>query len=512
MLLNEIVPRLGELEAQVHFLSDDGEAKSFTFRALHEEVRHLAVRLRQLGVVPGTRVGILAPSSYRWLVWDLAILDCGAVSVAFAHEPVNVPIGSVMDRLAIGLIAASSDLLPRNDFASPEVVDINDRELTGKEAALRFPRGVADERTHSLAFSSGTTGKVKGLLISRPGTEHLLNLYEAAFGVEPNDRFMTFLPFANYQQRMAYYFCLYHGVDFVYVPYQRMFQGLKQFCPTYMVAPPVFYDVARTMAEVGAGAYANEEERRAFVTQRLKALLGGNVRYLITGMAPIKRSTLDFFWSHEVSLYEAFGITEAGMVCWNKPGQVRIGSVGRPAETGSVTFAEDGEVLITRDALLSLGYFDSSEEDACLTFVGPNTVATGDIAHMDSDGFVVIDGRKKDAIVTKSGEKFHPEVIENRLLCHPGVKSAVVLGGEPLSANTALLVVGNREDTTLTDDIRMFVDQLNPSLPQHQRIRHVLFIENDFTIENGMRTHNLKLNRRAILARHQTALLEMEGA
>jgi long-subunit acyl-CoA synthetase (AMP-forming) len=376
----------------------------------------------------------------------------------------------------------------------------------------RWPHHDPDPRTHSLAFSSGTTGKTKGLLISRPGTEHLLNLYEAAFGSEKGDRFLTFLPFANYQQRMLYYFCLYHGVDFVYVPYQSLFQALKRFQPTCVIAPPVFYEAARSMSEAGVPIQAGNDLRRERLSARLKELLGGNIRYLITGMAPIKRQTLDFFWNHDVALYEAFGITEAGMVCWNKPGQIKLGSVGRPAEPGSVSLSADGEVIVTREALLSLGYFESSEEDARTTFLGSNSVATGDIARMDGDGFLTIIGRKKDAIIVRSGEKFHPEAIEGQIQDDPQVKAAVVMGGEPLPGVVALVVVRDKGDGSVIERIHERIARINASLPQFQRVRQVLFTEGEFTVENGMRTGNLKLNRRAILKRFETDLMSAGAA
>ena len=466
MLLSDIMPRIRGCPAQLHFLSESGAVCSHTFAELHDDVRTLAAALHELGVVPGMRIGILAPSSYRWLVWDLAISSCGAISVAFAHEKSELPLENTLTRLAVCLVAASPALLSPEELHRPDVVDIDVGIYPDKFAVARWPSQDLDPRTHSLAFSSGTTGKTKGLLISRPGTEHLLNLYEAAFGNEKGDRFLTFLPFANYQQRMLYYFCLYHGVDFVYVPYQSLFQGLKRFQPTCVIAPPVFYEVARSMTEAGVAIPAGENLRRERLALRLKELLGGHIRYLITGMAPIKRQTLDFFWNHDVPLYEAFGITEAGMVCWNKPGQIKLGSVGRPAEPQSVSLSADGEVMVTREALLSLGYFESSEEDARATFLGPNSVATGDIAHMDGDGFLTIIGRKKDAIIVRSGEKFHPEAIEGQIQDDPQVKTAVVMGGEPLPGVVALVVVRDKKDDPVIDRIHERIAQINASLPQ----------------------------------------------
>jgi long-chain acyl-CoA synthetase len=501
VLLIDILPRLKDSAAKLCFLSDRGQEEERSFGDLHEEATALVHALSGIGVKSGMRVGLLAPNSSRWIAWDLALLAAGCVSVALPQEKLGLPIETLIERLALNLVAVDPYLVAPDDLRPACVVPVAHGEFEPGRAALQRSPAGDSPLTHSLAFSSGTTGKTKGLVISRSGTERLINLYEAAFGVFEGDRMLTFLPFANYQQRMTYYFCLYHGIDFVYVPFPRLFAGLKQYAPTYVIAPPVFYEATHSMALAGVPASADADESARLLGARLRDLLGGRIRYLITGMAPIKRQTLDFFWTHGVSLFEAFGITEAGMVCWNKPGQVRLGTVGKPAEEGSVSLSTEGEVIVTRDALLSLGYFDSSDEDARSTFLAPNAVATGDIARFDDEGFLTIVGRKKDAIITKAGEKFHPEPIEALIQRAPGVKAAVVLGGDPLPGLAALVVVQDPRLADVTEAIRAHIAGLAAELPPSQRVRQVVFTDQDFTIENGMRTKNMKLNRRAILQR-----------
>jgi len=296
---------------------------------------------------------------------------------------------------------------------------------------------------------------------------------------------------------MTYYFCLWHGVDFVSVPFPQLFAGLKKHAPSFVIAPPILYESLHTLtrASVGPKLAGDAQALRA----RLHELTGGNVRYLVTGMAPIKRATLDFFWANGLSLYEAFGITEAGMVAWNKPGAARVGTVGRPAEPGCVTLSDEGEVIVTRDALLSFGYFESSEEDARTTFVAANAVATGDIAAFDADGFLTVIGRKKDAIITKNGEKFHPEPIESAIHRDPRVHVAVVLASERAGL-AAVISTRHHADADALAALRAHVDTVNADLPAQQQVRQLVFTDRDFTIENGLRTRNLKLNRKAIAA------------
>jgi long-subunit acyl-CoA synthetase (AMP-forming) len=505
MQLAEILGRLSGRNNTLTFLADNGEETIKSFHDLSTDTQILIDALQCAGVVPGARVGILAPNSYAWVMWDLALIAQGCISVALAQEKPGETPAQLVARHQLALLALDPVWGDATEADLPYVVDIYQPSLAAGKRARPGPLLEHTPDTHSLVFSSGTTGRTKGLIISAPGTENLVGLYAQAFGVVEQERMLTFLPFANYQQRMTYYLCLYYGADFVYVPFPRMFAGIKKYQPSFMIAPPVFYEAMQNMAMVGPKptADADPAQIQSAISARLAGLLGGHMRYMITGMAPIKRQTLDFFWRHGVALYEAFGITEAGMVAWNKPGQIRVGTVGKPAETDTVSLNEEGEVIVTRKALLSLGYFDAAEEDIRSTFIGPNSVATGDIAEFDQDGFLIIIGRKKDAIITKAGEKFHPEALESGIGADPAVKVAVVMGGDNLPGITAVVVIGDCDNAEVNDRIKAQIGTMNVGLPVFQQVKRVMFTAQEFTIDNGLRTKNMKLNRKAIAAAYQ---------
>lgn len=493
MKLEDIIERLRGESCTLTFVDDKGAPAVKTFHQLHGDTLAVVERMNALGVTAGCRVGIAAPSTYPWIVWDLACIALGCVSVALPNDKPQREWHELIETYRLTLLAVESDWLDDAALRHERVVDIDGSAAAPSQPCagrvIEHPHG-----THSLVFSSGTTGKTKGLIVSAAGTHKLLDLYFDAFGVAPGERFLTFLPFANYQQRMVYYFCLYHRVHFVAVPFPLLFASLKKYKPTFVIGPPVLYENLQNLTRASAGA----QDREAW-SRKLAELTGGCIRYMITGMAPIKRATLDFFWDCGISLYEAFGITEAGMVAWNKPGSVCVGTVGRPAEAGTVSLSEEGEVIITRDALLSLGYFESSEEDARSTFIAPNSVATGDIAQFDADGFLHIIGRKKDAIITNNGDKFHPEPIESQIHRDPRVGVAVVLADDRVGL-TAVISTRQHDDPEVTRQLRAHVAAINETLPAQQRVKHIIFTDREFGIENGLRTRNLKLNRKGIAA------------
>ncbi|MBN3723238.1 AMP-binding protein [Burkholderia sp. Ac-20379] len=503
MKLGDIVGRLAAHRGQLVFAAPDGAECVRSFQDLHRDVIATAQWVGQLGLRPGARIGLAGPAGYAWMVWDLACIELGCVSVAFPNERGADACDTLIQRYGLSLLAIDAAWLDRSDGvaslpantvlldAAPSPVAVCASTEAREDVAAQAPD------THSLVFSSGTTGKTKGLVMSARGTEHLIDLYHDAFGVADGERFLTFLPFANYQQRMIYYFCLYYGIDFVSVPFQGLFAGLKQYQPSFLIAPPIVYETLQTLASAGVGKA--DAQREARLTERLSALTGGKIRYMVTGMAPIRRATLDFFWRHDITLYEAFGITEAGMVAWNKPGSVRLGSVGRPAEAASVSLTEEGEVIVKRDALLSLGYFEASEEDRLATFVAADAVATGDIGQFDDDGFLRVVGRKKDAIISSNGEKFHPEPIEAMLQQDSRIDVAVVMGS---TAPGLRAVIGTRHhaDAAVLGELRAHVAQVNAALPAQRKLVDLVFTGSEFSIANGLRTPNLKLNRRAIAA------------
>ncbi|KAA1003856.1 long-chain fatty acid--CoA ligase [Paraburkholderia panacisoli] len=501
MRLDEIIGRLRDKPNTLTFVDDKGDQTVKTFHELFIDVLATIERGKGLGLIPGCRVGIAAPSAYLWMVWDLACIGLECVSVALPNDRLHKPCAASIDQYQLTVMVVEPGWPAPDAPPHERVVGINvapDTQAGYSQQVLPVVVQHAPD-THSMVFSSGTTGKNKGLIVSRAGTENLLNLYFDAFGFEPGDRFLTFLPFANYQQRMIYYYCLYHGVDFVAVPFQLLFASLKLQRPTFVIAPPVLYETLQNLARASVGTHKGDDAagHRGALSQRLKELTGGNMRYMITGMAPIKRAALDFFWECGIPLFEAFGITEAGMVAWNKPGCVRVGTVGKPAEAGSVSLSGEGEVIVTRKALLSLGYFESSEEDARSTFIGPNAVATGDIGEFDDDGFLRVIGRKKDAIVTSNGEKFHPEPIETMLHQDPRVEVAVVMAGR--RAGLCVVISTRRhDDPEVTQALRVHVATVNKKLAAQRQLTHIVFTGSEFSVENGLRTSNLKLNRRAI--------------
>ncbi|NBE79817.1 AMP-binding protein [Micromonospora rubida] len=463
MNLAELTARYRHREtARIVEIDTGGGRRELTHAELGVAVEDRARWLRDAGVGAGRRIGIRASNSIDWVTWDLAALAVGAVVQAFPDET------EIDDRAAFaarhGLaVLVDGDAVHRAEPAPPA------EEVPGD--------------LHSLVYSSGTSGALKGLRISRAGTEYVINRFVDSFAVTPADRHLIFLPLANYQQRLSVYCCLWVGADLVLSPYQRVFAAIRQERPTFVIAPPVFYDtVLQLHARTAAGTPLGE-------------FLGGRIRFMITGMAPISRATLDGFRAAGVRLLEAYGMTESGMIAWNTEDAQRVGTVGRLIDPDAVTFLPDGELLIHRPAPLSLGYFDVEPAVAAQTFRPDGAIVTGDYGRLDPDGFLTLVGRKKDVITLGNGRKVHPAEIEGLFAGVPGIADLIVVStpAQRLGAIVTPVVDGDGERAAIRDGVA----RVNERLDGHQRISGVAFSAEPLRSDRRFLTANMKLSRTA---------------
>ncbi|MCJ8268222.1 MAG: AMP-binding protein, partial [Psychrosphaera sp.] len=318
-------------EQQITFVGVSGSVVNRNFGEFADDVDALILKLRENHIRSGMRVGILGDNSYDWMVWDVALLTIGCISVAFPVDSFGQLADDLIKKYQLSYLAVSDALGLNTSEITRGIVPLELSSTQEWYKCAQHELSETDSHVHSMVFSSGTSGHLKGLTISSLGTENLVTLFEQAFGFEQQDSHLIFLPFAGYQQRMVYYGCLYNGAAVVTVPYLRLFHELRLRKPTFVIAPPMFFETVHKLTR-RADADATKKA--------LDTLLGGNIRCMITGMAAIKRESLDYFWDHDIALYEAYGITEAGMVAWNKPALKKIGTVGSVAEPGTVVLGE----------------------------------------------------------------------------------------------------------------------------------------------------------------------------
>jgi len=482
------------------------------------DVRRAAAGLAAAGLGPGERVGIRGHNCYEWLVLDLALLSLGAVPVAF-------PVPDFAGRRNAELIAAYGLAAL---FAGPESrageqagpVAPLERMLDGIEvtplADPPAPAGaqvlVADRDVFTLAFSSGTAGRVKCLLLAWPGVQALVEAQSAAFPLRRGDRIMIALPLSTFQQRYLCYLAIRNDCDIVLTTAGRLIQALPLTKPTIMLGPPACYEFAETRyrnlpgrSRIGrdllaamAIALPAESLRRRWRRAAFRdfhRMFGGSMRLMLVGSAPVRPEMLSFFARAGFGMYQIYGMTEIGYIAWNRAGRNRPGSVGREVYPGSVHLGPDGEVLVRHDAHLCIGYEGEEPDEVAAVLRGPDLVATGDLGERDRDGYLYLVGRKKNLLITRGGHKLQLESLEHEFCQAEGVCQAALLSD---GAGLALAAFFDGDPRAVRASVLGRIAQVNARLEDELRIRRLALVEGALSADSPLLNRNLKINRAAV--------------
>lgn len=500
------------------FTFERGKAVRHSYAELHADVLAAQAALRGWGVTAGMRVGIYAPNSYYWLVHDLALIEIGAISVPFTDDFAGSVNDALLERYNIALLLIArigARLFPNK----PAHVAFIDGDNTDVRVIARTPSGDTDEADqHSLVFSSGSAGGLKGLVISRKGVEATLPPVVEAIGLKPKDRLLLFLPMSNFQQRNMCYCALFYDFDIIVTDYTQLFAAMKALNPTVLIAPPVLYQMmhaefekypawkqalwratGKTLSLIPSAPVRMKLARILF--QDFYRQFGNRMRVLVTGMAPIRRNIGKFFELIQLPLCESYGMVEAGSITFRPAGSREYSSVGKVLRGIEVTFEPDGEIIVHRAMPLTLRYFQCADGENERTFLGAGRIATGDMGRLDTAGNLHLLGRKKELIITSGGQKIHPEVIEQELNHCPDVAHSVIFLKRDASHLTCVVEVNAPDDEDARARIRKYVDGLKTTRKAAQFVE-LVFTGEPFSKENGMLRPNLKIDRKAIAARY----------
>ena len=477
-----------------------------TYRQLHDDVKRLAARLGGAGLRPGMRVGVWMANSYEWLVADLSLLELRCISVALPVEAAQDGLAAEVKRLGLHAVLCDPGDAPDETWAW----------RGGGDGAGFAPRAVPFEERTDLAvpawtFSSGTTGRLRCIETDRRGVEALVSIIGETFRVDDQDRFLLFLPMHSFQQRFLLYATLWHGVHVTITEPRHLLTAMVAAGPTLLIAPPSLFEAMarrvtalpprqRWALRVGLGlarllpAGLASRLRRA-LGRPLREALGGRTRLLISGMAPISESALATFERLGMPITEVYGMTECGMIAWNTASERRLGAVGRPLRDARVTLGDDGEVLVQRSAQPTRRYL-FEDEAADGTYRGDGLIATGDLGRLDADGYLYLTGRKKNIVVTATGEKLSPEPLEAELRAIPSVDHAVfVQRGGRLAV--VCRVDAGADAAAVTRAVSARLQDARNGLSAAE----VVVTAEPFTVASGIITANLKVRRDALAAR-----------
>ena len=516
-----------------------------------ECVGHAAARLAQAGLFPGDRIGILAPTCIEWEYAQMGALHLGAVVVGIdANYPeetrhallrslrlsaLAVEHAAILERIPSDLVAGLKFVIvfdgsaPPMGFPVPCIKDALDSPQPAALAQRGPPRACAED-VAIVVFSSGTSGAPKPIAYTHG---QVVLAVEAIVEVFPDiaeqSHFLCWLPLAQLFQRILNFCAIAKGAtSYIVADPRNVMNELPSAAPVLLIGVPRFYERVRQGIEdnvaslngvrgvlgrqglrflrrSAAGVRSAADRLLApalerWVLSRLRAAFGMNLRYLISGSAPMPGPLLRWYESLGLPIYEAYGVSENIVpIAMNRPGARRSGTAGQPLPLNDVKLGDDGEILVRGPGVFS-GYLDAATEHP----LRPDGFwTTGDLGKFDTDGFLTVTGRKRDVFKSSGGRWVTPEHIEAAVQKVPCIDQVVVLG-DSLAGIVAIACINaaDPQKQLLQERLRSALVELPPG----ERPQIVLVRSRPFTIEGGELTTNLKVRRRAIAEEHRSAI------
>ncbi|MDP1876095.1 MAG: AMP-dependent synthetase/ligase [Actinomycetota bacterium] len=533
-----------------------------------DEVKAVAKGIVANGVEPGERLGVMSRTRYEWTLVDYAIWYAGAVSVPVYETSSAEQIQWMLsDSGAVGAFFESERNKATYDQVAVDIptltrvwvfedgvieslkadgASVSDETLEARRAAVK-PDDLA-----TIIYTSGTTGRPKGCMLTHKNfmfeVDNVVQGMPQVF-LAPGSSTLLFLPIAHVFGRAIQLGCIRAGVRLGHSSdIKDLLPALQSFQPTFLLAVPrvfekvfnssqqkavadgkgnifntaaqVAVDYSKALDEGGAG-FMLKIKHAVFdrlVYSKIRHAMGGNVRWSVSGGAPLGARLGHFYRGINVTILEGYGLTETSAATTvNRPDALRIGSVGQPLPGAKVKVAADGELLLGGDQIF-VGYWNNPTATA--EAIEPDGwFHSGDIGEIDDQGFVKITGRKKELLVTAAGKNVAPAVLEDRLRANWLVSQCMVVGdGQPFIAALVTIdpeafpawvkqkskpagstVADLAEDADLIADIQSAVNDANKAVSHAEAIKKFKILGVDWTEEGGQITPSLKLKRNVVM-------------
>ncbi|MGW8313050.1 MAG: AMP-dependent synthetase/ligase [Desulfuromonadales bacterium] len=536
------------------------------------------------GIKHGDRVAIMAPNGPNWVWADVATQACGGISVPVYHteslaNTLYILNSSSSRFLFVWSAVVAGELLQHlEDLPTLETVILFRGELEhqrlllqkdflkeaepdlDQELSRRLESGKPEDLA-SIVYTSGTTGPPKGVMLTH--RNFLANIRDCAqlFQLGSQDTCLSFLPLSHVFERMAgYYLMLHQGVTIAYAEnFDSLPVNLHEVQPTVVFSVPRLYEkmFARVMDKVVSGPWfkrkifftslslckvrvarelsgrpvpallkISTDILRKWVFQGLRNSLGGRIRFLVSGGAPLTRNVAEFFLATGIQIFEGYGLTETSpVIAVNTPQALRLGTVGKPLPGTQVKLAADGEILVAGPGVFQ-GYWENPEQSRKALQDG--WFHTGDIGELDDQGFLSITDRKKDLIVTAGGENVAPQILEKLFKTDKFIANSMVCG-DRRPFLTALLIpnfdnlsryarMKNIDfithcdlvnHPTILELMRRRIEKLQQDQPSFMRIKRFTLLSRDFLVESGELTQTLKIKRKAVSKKFKQVIESM---
>ena len=509
---------------------DGGKTKQYTWKQTLEEARRMAAYLKSLDLEPGSRIAQLSKNCTHFIITDLAIWMAGHVSVALYptlnaetvqytiehSESKLIFIGKLDDgpwaEMQKGLpadipkISFPKHISPPNDFDNWEDIVAKHEPIDGS------PVRDGDELA-ILVYTSGSTGRPKGVMHSFNTMTAAADGINAIFDISPSDRMLSYLPLAHVFERWVV------ETGSLALGFQIFFaEALDTFVKDLGRARPTFFiSVPRLWLKFQQGVFKKMPPKKlklflkipilsGIVKKKVLAGLGlDQVRYAGSGSAPIPPDLIQWYRDLGLELLEGYGMSENFAYSHiSRPGESRVGYVGRACDGVKCKISDQGEILVDSPANM-LGYY-KMEEASKNSFTEEGFLKTGDRGEIDSKGRLRITGRVKELFKTSKGKYVAPAPIENLFNSHRLIEQCCVSGSGQPSAYVVVQLAeefrGRLSDSSLRaelePELQALLKSVNSQVEHHEHIQFIAVAKDEWAIENGFLTPTMKIKRNIV--------------
>ena len=565
---------------ELYFYKKENEWVGITGSEIRSTVKGLAFGLQSLSIGKGDNIALLSNNSPRWAMSDYGIICSGAATVSVYPTLIPSQVEYILNDSQSKVVFAENQEQMQKVLASwgncPDLqyaVVMDDSNTDSDDRIFNFrdflELGTKHEQKSeasfedlmdklepndllTLIYTSGTTGNPKGVKLSHGNMMSNVEGIKQNIDFDDTEIFLSFLPLSHSFERMGGHFTAFSvGAQVYYAEsIETVPENLREVKPTVVLSVPRLYE--KMYAKVRAGLKSAPEARQKIfwwaigvgkeatqyrlknqalpfalglkhkiadklVYSKVKDRVGGRLRFFVSGGAPLSQEIGEFFAAADIMILEGYGLSETSPVLTcNTPEAVRYGSVGKPLFNVDIEIAADGEILAKGPNIMT-GYFNN-EEATREAIDSDGWFHTGDIGHIDDDGFLFITDRKKNILVTSAGKNVAPAPMENALTNSPYIEQVVIIG-DKRNFISALIVpaqeaVGNEltaqgksvfGDDIMSDHpdvkalIQKEVDTVMEKFSNYERVKEFSILPRLFTIEDGELTPTLKVVRKVVL-------------
>jgi long-chain acyl-CoA synthetase len=445
-----------------------------TYYHLFQDINKYRSFLQKRGVIKGDHVALVGNNSPNWAAMFYATTSLGAICVPMYRNYQASAKKAIYDEIKPKHIFDENFQLHEHHDTN----EINDYDVQSEDSAV-------------MLYTSGTTGKAKGVILTHKNlTSNLeaINTLIPENTVTQDDKYLSFLPWSHiYALNCELNYIISQGasVEMNKDP-KTLLRDFQETNPTVLCAVPKLFQTIYSKINYAPVDYIKYSP---FLKSQIKNQIFGNkFRFSTVGGASINEDILYFFDKLDINIYQGYGLTETSpLISLNVPNLNKIGSVGKILSCNEVHVI-DKEICVKGDNVFK-GYFGYEKQD--------NLFRTGDLGYIDKDGYLFIDGRKKEQYKLSNGKFVNPSHVEDILSVCPSIKQVMVCPNSSNDYNVAL-VVSDKNKFIIEEEI----NKVSHNLKKYEIPSHIVVIQEPFTIENGMLSQKLSLKRTVIMKKY----------